>query len=77
MVRITPPLSSWNSCPSPTTNIVLPKSYWPKDTVSWTTQCMDRRENKRAKGNHTFKCVLLEFKPRYVGAIGGASTYEA
>ena len=28
--------------------IVLPESYWPKDKVSWTTQCMDYRENKRA-----------------------------
>jgi len=56
---------------------VLPESYWPKDKVSWTTQCMDHRENKRAKGNHTFKCVLLESKPRYLGATGGASTYEA
>ena len=57
--------------------IVLPESYWPKDKVSWTTQCMDHRENKRAKGNHTFKCVLLESKPRYVGGTGVASTYEA
>ena len=57
--------------------IVLPESYWPKDKVSSTTQCMDHRENKRAKGNHTFKCVLLESKPRYVGATGGASMYEA
>jgi len=57
--------------------IVLPESYWPKDKVSWTSQCMDHRENKRAKGNHTFKCVLLESKPRYVGATGAASTYEA
>jgi hypothetical protein len=57
--------------------IVLPESYWPKDKVSWTTQCMDHRENKRAKGNHTFKCVLLESKSRYMGANGGASTYEA
>ena len=55
----------------------LPESYWPKDKVSWTTQCMDHRENKRAEGNHTFKCVLLESKPRYVGATGGASkTYR-
>jgi hypothetical protein len=38
---------------------------------------MDHRENKRAKGNHTFKCVLLESKPRYLGATGGASSYEA
>ena len=38
---------------------------------------MAHRENKRAKGNHTFKCVLLESKPRYVCATGGASTYEA
>jgi len=38
---------------------------------------MDHRENKRAKGNHTFKCVLLESKPRYLGATGGASTYDA
>ena len=38
---------------------------------------MDHRENKRAKGNHTFKCILLESKPRYVGATGGKSTYEA
>jgi len=38
--------------------IVLPESYWPKDKVSWTSQCMDHRENKRAKGNHTFKCIL-------------------
>ena len=29
---------------------------------------MDHRENKRAKGNHTFKCILLESKPRYLGA---------
>ena len=57
--------------------IVLPESYWPKDKVSWTTQCMDHRENKRAKGNHTFKCVLLESKPRYVGGTGVASTYDA
>jgi len=57
--------------------IVLPESYWPKDKVSWTSQCMDHRENKRAKGDHTFKCVLLESKPRYVGATGGESTYEA
>jgi len=57
--------------------IVLPESYWPKDKVSWTTQCLDHRENKRAKGNHTFKCVLLESKPRYLGATGGASSYEA
>jgi len=56
------------------TKIVLPESYWPKDKVSWTAQCMDHRENKRAKGNHTFKCVLLESKPRYLGATGGAST---
>jgi len=45
--------------------------------VSWTSQCMDHRENKRAKGNHIFKCVLLESKPRYVGATGGESAYEA
>jgi len=38
---------------------------------------MDHCENKRAKGNHTFKCILLESKPRYVGATGGESTYEA
>jgi len=39
---------------------------------------MDHRENKRAKGNYTFlKCVLLESKPRYVGATEGSSTYEA
>ena len=57
--------------------IVLPESYWPKDKVSWTSQCMDHRENKRAKGNHTFKCIHLESKPRYVGATGGESTYEA
>ena len=57
--------------------IVLPESYWPKDKVSWTSQCMDHRENKRVKGNHTFQCVLLESKPRYLGATGGASTYEA
>ena len=38
---------------------------------------MEHRENKRAKRNHMFKCVLLESKPRYVGATGGASTYEA
>ena len=38
---------------------------------------MDHRENKRAKGNHTFKCIHLESKPRYVGATGGESTYEA
>ena len=38
---------------------------------------MDHRENKRAEGNHTFKCVLLESEPRYVGATRGASTYEA
>jgi len=38
---------------------------------------MDHHENKRAKGNHTFKYVLLESKPRYVGATGGASIYEA
>ena len=55
--------------------IVLPESYWPK--VSWTSQCMDHRENKRAKRNHTFKCVLLESKPRYLGVTGGASSYEA
>ena len=48
--------------------IVLPESYLPKDKVSWTSQCMDHRENKRAKVNHTFKCVLLESKPRCVGA---------
>jgi len=57
--------------------IVLPEGYWPKDKVPWTSQCMDHRENKRAKGNHTFKCVLLESKLRYLGATGGASTYEA
>jgi len=57
--------------------IVLSKSYWPKDKVSWTTQCMDHCENKRAKGNHMFKCVLLESTPRYVGGTGEASTYEA
>jgi len=28
------------------TKIVLPESYWPKDKVSWTTQCMDHRKNK-------------------------------
>jgi len=32
--------------------IVLPESYWPKDKVSWTTQCMDHRENKRARKSH-------------------------
>ena len=57
--------------------IVLPESYWPKDNVSWTTQCMDHHENKKAKGNHTFKCMLLESKPMYVGAPGGANTYKA
>ena len=57
--------------------IVLPENYWTKHKVSWTTQCMDHCENKRAKGNHTFKCVLLESKPKYVGATGGSSTYEA
>jgi len=56
--------------------IVLPESYWPKEKVLWTAQCMDHRENKRAKGNHTFKCILLESKPRYVGATGPESTYE-
>jgi len=29
--------------------IVLLESYWPKDKVSRTTQCMDHRGNKRAK----------------------------
>ena len=29
--------------------IVFPESYWPKDKVSWTTQYMDHRENKRAE----------------------------
>ena len=57
--------------------IVLPESYWLKDKVSWTTQCMDHCENKRAKRNHTFKCVILESKPRYLGDTAGASIYEA
>ena len=57
--------------------IVLPESYWPKDKVLRTSQCMDHRENKRAEVNHTLKRVLLESKPRYVGATGGESTYEA
>ena len=38
---------------------------------------MEHRENKRAKGNHTFKCVLLKSTPIFVGSTGRASTYEA
>ena len=49
--------------------IVLPKSYWPKDKVSWTTQCMDHRENKRAKGNQTFEVCA----PRVQAQICGCS----
>jgi len=57
--------------------IILPESYCPKDKVLCTTQCMNHHENTRAKGKQTFKCVLVESKPRYVGATGRASTYEA
>ena len=44
--------------------IVLPESYWPKDKVSWTSQCMDHRENKRAKGNHTVAFAPPLIDPR-------------
>ena len=59
-----------------------PRSSFPRVT-GLRTKCRGPHSawtivrTKGLKENHTFKCILLESKPRCVGATGGESTYEA
>jgi hypothetical protein len=54
----------------------LPKEYWPADNVNWFVQIMDHEPNKKARGGHLFKAVMIRSEPQYISKPGEPQTYD-
>ena len=55
----------------------LPMEYWPEDKVSWYVQIMDHEPNKKARGGHMYKAVLIRSEPHYDRQPGEPKVYDA